>query len=80
MPHLQLSSQCLHFLAQFPDDLGVGVFVDDGVVDDPLGSVRVPQGGQRLLVVVGRRGHRGHHDCATVASEVVLELWHGLGI
>ncbi len=35
----QLISQFLHFLSKFPDDPGIGVFIDHGVVDDALCSV-----------------------------------------
>lgn len=37
----ELLLQLLYFLAQLPDDLGVGVLVHDGMVNDPFGSICV---------------------------------------
>lgn len=71
----ELLPQLLHLLAELADDAGVGVLVDHGVVDDVLGPVRVAQRRQRLVVVVGRRAHRGHHGRLAVAPEAVLEGW-----
>ena len=65
--------QHLHLCPQLPDDLGVLVLVDDGVVGDPLGAVRVPQGGESLLVVIVSGGDGGHHHSPGVAPEVVLQ-------
>ena len=65
--------QHLHLCPQLPDDLGVLVLVDDGVVGDPLGPVRVPQGGESLLVVIVSGGDGGHHHSPGVAPEVVLQ-------
>ncbi|RUS88914.1 hypothetical protein EGW08_003353, partial [Elysia chlorotica] len=66
---LELSLEHLHLLAQLADDAGVGVLVDHGVVDDPLGAVSVAQSGKRLLVVVCRGADGGHHDRLAVASQ-----------
>lgn len=68
----QLLLQFLHFLPELSDDPGVGVFVDDGVVDDALGPVGVTQGGQRLVVVVRRGADGGDHGGAAVPPEAVL--------
>ena len=62
-----------HLSPQLPDDLGIGVLVDHGVVDDLLGPVGVPQRGQGLLEVVPSRGNRCHHHGPAVAAQVVLE-------
>lgn len=70
----ELLPQLLHFLPELPDDSGVGVFVDDGVVDDALGSVGVTQGGQRLVVVVGGGADGGDHGGAAVSSQAVLQV------
>lgn len=69
----ELHSQFLHFFPQLPDDARVGVFVDDGMVNNVLRSVGVAQRRQGFLVVVRRRAHRCHHGCATVAPQAVLE-------
>ena len=69
----QLLAEHLHLVAQVPDDPGVGVLVDDGVVDDALGAVGVAQRGQRLLVVVGGGADGGHHHRLAVAAQVVLK-------
>lgn len=74
----ELLPELLHLLAELADDAGVGVLVDHGVVDDVLGPVRVAQRRQRLVVVVGRRAHRGHHGCLAVAPEAVLEVSGGV--
>src|SRR4029434_2028543 len=42
------------------------------VVYAPLGAVGVAEGGQRLLVVIRRRAHRGDHRRLTVATQTVL--------
>ena len=65
--------ESIDFGSQLPDDPGVGILVDDGVVLDALGPVGVAQGGQGLLVVVGGRGHRGDHHSLAVASKIVLK-------
>ena len=38
----QQLAQPRDLLLEFPDELGVGVFVDDCLADDLLGPVRVP--------------------------------------
>ena len=48
-----ISPQHFDLLPQLSDDPGVGIFVDDGVIDDAFGSVRVSQRRQRLFVIVG---------------------------
>ena len=68
----ELYSEFLHFLPELSDDACVGVFIDHGVVDDPLGAVCVTQRGQRLLVVISCWAHRGDHTRLTVATQVVL--------
>lgn len=72
----QLLTERLNLLAQLADDAGVGVLVDDGVVDDALGAVGVAQGGQRLLVVVCRWADGGHHHRLAVPAQVVLPPHH----
>ena len=42
------------------------------MVDNTFGSVRVPQSGQALLIVVRGRTHCCYHDSLTVSTEVVL--------
>ena len=37
----QYFAQSLHLVFEFANQFGVGVFVDDGLADDLLGSVRV---------------------------------------
>lgn len=65
--------ECFDFLSQLPDDPGVRVFVDDGVIDDPFRPIGVSQRAERFLVVVGcRRDGRDHHGFA-VTSQVVLK-------
>ena len=75
-PHLrlgQLLPQLIHLLAEVPDDPRVGVLVDHSVVHDVLGAVRVPQGGEGLVIVVRRGAHSGHHGSLAVSPKAVLE-------
>lgn len=69
----ELHSEFLYFLPQLPDDTSVGVFVNDGVVDNVLGSVGVAERRQGFLVVVCCWAHCCNHGCATVSTQAVLE-------
>lgn len=69
----ELDFELLHLLPELSDDASVGVFVHHGVVDDPLGPVRVAQRGQSLLIVISRWAYRGYHGSLAVATQIVLE-------
>ena len=62
----------LHLGPQLADDPRVRILVDDGVVEDPLGPVGVPERAEGLLVVVRGGRHGGHHHSFGVAAKIVL--------
>mmetsp|Transcript_17034 Transcript_17034/g.64481 ORF Transcript_17034/g.64481 Transcript_17034/m.64481 type:complete len:407 (-) Transcript_17034:213-1433(-) len=72
-PRLQLGAQAFDLLLELAQHGILGVLVDLGLVLDPLGAVRVPQRGQRLVVVHVGGADGGNHDGARVAAERVLQ-------
>lgn len=60
-------------LLVLPDRAVPGILVDDGLVLDALGTVSVPQRGERLVVVPVGGADVGEHAALVVAAERVLE-------
>ena len=52
--------------------LGVGVLIDDSMVDDTFRPVSVPKGGQGLLKVLGGGAYRGNHNGLAITPKIVL--------
>mmetsp|Transcript_17033 Transcript_17033/g.64473 ORF Transcript_17033/g.64473 Transcript_17033/m.64473 type:complete len:496 (-) Transcript_17033:7-1494(-) len=79
-PRLQLGAQAFDLLLELAQHGILGVLVDLGLVLDPLGAVRVPQRGQRLVVVVPGRPAVGDHHRLGVAAQAVLQQPRELGV
>ena len=62
-----------HFLAQFPNDFGIWVLVDNGMRLNAFGTVSKTQCGQSLFIVVRRGRNCSDHCGATVATQVLFE-------
>lgn len=54
-------------------ELGVGVLVDLGHVDDHAGLLGIPQRAQALLHVAARRTQGGDHGCLGVSAQALLQ-------
>ena len=55
------------------DELGVGVLVDLGQVDDGACLLGVAQCAEALIHVAGGRAHRGDHGRLGVAAQALLQ-------
>mmetsp|Transcript_42244 Transcript_42244/g.66166 ORF Transcript_42244/g.66166 Transcript_42244/m.66166 type:complete len:212 (-) Transcript_42244:41-676(-) len=51
----------------------LGVLIDFGFIFDVLRPIRVPEGGDSLVIVVVSGPHVGHHDSLGVSSQGVLQ-------
>ena len=58
---------------EFPKHRVLRVLVDLGLVLDVLRAVRVAQRRERLVVVVVRGTHGGHHQCFCIPTQGILE-------
>lgn len=67
-------------LLVLPQQSFLRVLVDPRPVLDALSSVGVAQRAQALLVVVVGRGETGHHECASVSPQGVLQQPGQLGV
>ena len=70
---LQDLLELLVFVLKLANNFVLGTLVDEGLVFDFFGTVRVPQRAQRLFAVHERRRQSANHDGLRVASQRRLQ-------